>query len=291
MVHLYENLRTVSYAPFYIAETLKLFETHGVEVEMSLSASTEETALGLLEGRMDVAFGGPMRVMLHHDQDPMCPLVCFCQVVGPEPFMLIGNTPRPDFYLRQLPMHRLAVVSEVPTPWLLLQDDLQRVGVDPASLQRTAPATMEENVAALARGDVDVIQVMEPEAELALSAGAHLWHACCVRGSVGFTTFYARRDYLDANTEACKRLSTAVMAATEHLYEAPPEASATLIQERFPHIEQQHLANSIERYQRHRIWTTQSALAASEFVRLKAALLAGGFISTDVPFANAVYNF
>ena len=79
MLHLYENLRTISYAPFYIAETLTLFETHGVEVEMTLSASPKETALGLLEGRMDVAFGGPMRVMMHHDQDPTCPLVCFCK--------------------------------------------------------------------------------------------------------------------------------------------------------------------------------------------------------------------
>jgi NitT/TauT family transport system substrate-binding protein len=291
MLRLYENLRTVSYAPFYVAQALQLFDAQGVNVEMTLSASPKETALGLLEGRVDVSFGGPMRVMVHHDQDRACPLVCFCQVVGPEPFMLIGRTPQPDFDFKQLPAHRLAVVREVPTPWLLLQDDLQRAGVNPDSLQLAPPATMHDNVTALARGDVDVIQVMEPEAELALSQGAHLWHAFSVRGNVGFTTFYARRDYLEANSGACQRLSNAVMAAVAHLYEASPGASAALLQPRFPNIELPRLASAIERYQRHRVWTTSPYLAAAEFVRLKSALLSGGFIHTDVPFDNAVYNF
>jgi NitT/TauT family transport system substrate-binding protein len=291
MLHLYENLRTVSYAPFYIAQALKLFDAHGVDVEMTLSASPKETALGLLEGRIDVSFGGPMRVMMHHDQDPACPLVCFSQVVGPEPFMLVGRMPQPDFDLTQLPAHRLAVVSEVPTPWLLLQDDLQRLGINPDSLQRTQPATMQDNVAALARGDVDVIQVMEPEAELALSQGAHLWHAFTVRGNVGFTTFYTRRDYLENNKDTCRRLSDAVMAAVARLYEAPPDASAALLQPRFPDIELPRLTGAVERYQRHRVWTTSPYLAPAEFVRLKSALLSGGFIHTDVPFDNAVYNF
>ena len=131
MLRLYENLRTVSYAPFYVAQALQLFDAQGVNVEMTLSASPKETALGLLEGRVDVSFGGPMRVMVHHDQDRACPLVCFCQVVGPEPFMLIGRTPQPEFDFKQLPTHQLAVVREVPRGWLKLQDDLQRAGVNP----------------------------------------------------------------------------------------------------------------------------------------------------------------
>lgn len=291
MLHLYENLRTLSYAPFYLADALGLFTQHGVEVEMTLSASPKETALGLLAGRMDVSFGGPMRVMLHHDADPDCSLVCFCQVVGPEPFMLIGRTPAPDFNLAHLTRYRVAVVSEVPTPWLLLQEDLRRIGVDPATLTLAAPATMADNVAALTRADVDIIQVMEPEAELALAAGHHLLHAFSVRGNVGFTTFYTRREYLDANMDECRALSDAVMAAVAHLYASAPEQIAPLLQSRFPHVPAQRLAGALARYQRHRIWTPQPYLAPAEFVRLKGALLAGGFIASDIPFERVVHNF
>lgn len=40
---------------------------------------------------MDVPWGGPTRVMMHHDADPRCPLVCFAQVVARDPFLLVGR--------------------------------------------------------------------------------------------------------------------------------------------------------------------------------------------------------
>ena len=44
---------------------------------------------------VDVSWGGPMRVMMHHDADPRCPLVCFGQVVARDPFLLVGRTRKP----------------------------------------------------------------------------------------------------------------------------------------------------------------------------------------------------
>ena len=49
-IRLYENLRTVSYAPFYIAEGRGLFAAEGLDVDTIPSPAPEETALGLIEG-------------------------------------------------------------------------------------------------------------------------------------------------------------------------------------------------------------------------------------------------
>ena len=54
-----------------------------------------------------------------------------------DPFFLIGREPRPDFALADLYGKRVATVSEVPTPWLCLQEDMRRVGLDPDALPRT----------------------------------------------------------------------------------------------------------------------------------------------------------
>ena len=59
---LYENLRACSYTPFYLAQIMGLFEEEGVNIHHKLSPSPPETAQGLIEGRADVSFGGPMRV-------------------------------------------------------------------------------------------------------------------------------------------------------------------------------------------------------------------------------------
>lgn len=280
----------MSYAPFYLCDIWGLYEAAGVSVEMRLSPAPSETAEGLMAGRADVSFGGPMRVMLHHERDANCPLVCFGQVVGPEPFALIGARPLDNFRFADLLGERVGVVTEVPTPWLTLQDDLRRAGIDPEDIDRGTPRTMDANVAALAAGDVDVIQVMEPEAELALSAGGHLWHRFSARGNIGFSTFYTTRAYLDANLDACTRMVRSVKTATAHLYDMAPSALAAALIDYFPNLEAEGLSRSLARYQQARIWVRDGVLTPAEFVRLKGALLSSGFINRDLPFDRLVDN-
>ena len=77
MITLYENLRTIVYAPFYLADRRGFWSEEGLEVAIRLSPNPVETAEGLMAGRADISWGGPMRVMLHHDRDPNCQLVAF----------------------------------------------------------------------------------------------------------------------------------------------------------------------------------------------------------------------
>ncbi len=42
-----------------------MFSAEGLDVSLILSPSTAETAQGLIDGRADVSFGGPMRVLMH----------------------------------------------------------------------------------------------------------------------------------------------------------------------------------------------------------------------------------
>ena len=99
---LYENMRALPYVPFYLAQAQGAFTGQGLDLDLRLSPSTVETARGLLEGRADIAWGGPMRVMMHHDADPECPLVCFCQVVARDPFLLVGREPKSAFRFSDL---------------------------------------------------------------------------------------------------------------------------------------------------------------------------------------------
>ena len=60
-ITLYENLRTVVYTPFYLAITRGEWAREGISVDARLSPATTETAEGLIAGRADVSWGGPMR--------------------------------------------------------------------------------------------------------------------------------------------------------------------------------------------------------------------------------------
>ena len=149
-LRLCENLRAFGYAPFYYALSLGYFEQAGLDITLITSPDASQTGRMLLDGRADVSWGGPMRVMLHHEADRDCPLVCFAQIVARDPFVLLGRSPRPRFRFADLQDLRVAVATEVPTPWLMFQDDLARAGWDPAQLRRVLAATMAQELSGTA---------------------------------------------------------------------------------------------------------------------------------------------
>ena len=126
MIVLSENFRALFYAPFYAAYATGAFRDAGVEVELRPSPDPAAAARALRSGEVDVMWGGPLRVMIVHDSEPDADLVCFADVVARDPFFVIGARPRPDFRVADLAKVRFATVSEVPTPWICLADDLRR---------------------------------------------------------------------------------------------------------------------------------------------------------------------
>jgi len=149
-VSLQESLRGLLYAPYYAALALGAYRQEGVDVGFVSASSPADAAAGLLSGAVDVAWGGPMRVMQMYETRPDCDLVCFGEVVTRDPFLLIGREPNPDFTLADLYGKRVATVSEVPTPWLCLQEDLRRAGLDPDALPRITDRSMADAAAAFA---------------------------------------------------------------------------------------------------------------------------------------------
>ena len=289
MITLYENLRTIVYTPFYLADRRGFWADEGLDVNIQLSPDPVETAEGLLAGRADISWGGPMRVMLQHDRDPECQLVAFGQVVARDPFILIGREPNPDFSFRDLCDKRLAIAEEVPTPWMTFQDDLIRAGIDPTHLDIADRAKMSSFPGSLAAGEIDVAQVLEPHASTALAGGkAHIWHRFADRGDIGYTSFYTTRKYLQTNPSICQALLTGVERALNALATDPSDDVAAELATLFPDISLPLLAASIAGYKSSNLWPRQTDPTVTAFVRLKSALLSGGLISTDISFDHVI---
>jgi len=288
---LQETLRGVFYAPFYAALSLGAYAREGVEVRLVSARTPSDSARGLADGTVDVTWGGPMRVMLTYDQDPTCDLVCFCEVVTRDPFFLLGREPRPGFQLSELMGLRVGTVSEVPTPWLCLQEDMRRAGLDPAKLDRIADRSMAENCAALARGEVDAVQVFQPFVEELVESGAgHVWQAAATRGPTSYTTLYARRGLLAARREECLRMVRALHSTLKWVHAGTGAQLASAIAAYFPAVPQKRLAHALDRYKLLGLWGRDPRLPRSGYERLGAGLVSGGLVKTEAPYETAVDN-
>ena len=290
-VTLQENLRGLLYAPFYAALSLGAYRQEGLTVEWVTAPAPAQATIGLFADTVDVAWGGPMRVMQMHESRPNSDLVCFGEAVTRDPFMLVGREPRPDFTFADLYAARVATVSEVPTPWLCLQEDLRQAGLDPDALPRVGDRSMTENAKALRRGELDVAQFFEPFAEeLIVSGEGHLWYAAATRGPTAYTSFYARRAVLAARRDELKKLVRGLYRTQKWLYNQPPEAISEAVRSFFPKVSPALLRGAVARYQALGIWGRNPILPRAGYERLRAGLVSGHFVREGAPFEQAVDN-
>lgn len=284
-----ENFRALFYAPFYAAHATGAYETAGVQVVLRTSESPAATAAALRAGEADLMWGGPLRVIYAHAEDTNADLVCFCDVVSRDPFFLIGRQPRPDFVLPELASLRFATVSEVPTPWICLAQDIALAGLNPATLPRVANQSMAENAAALARGELDVIQVFQPYAETLIRAGTgHVWHEAANRGPTAYTMLVTRRPTLAARREEFQRLTNAMAATLNWFHATDPAEIARALHDFFPDVALDIFAAAIARYRALGLWSTNPMPNRAGFTWLHAAMRAHGGLARDVDYETCV---
>lgn len=288
-VTLLENLRAVFYAPFYAAAALGAYRAEGLEVEIRASPAPEKTLESLAAGAAQVSWGGPLRILAALDRNPRCGCVAFCEVVGRDPFFLIGRSPNPAFRLEHLCGRTLATVAEVPTPWICLRHDLERAGIDPETVRRAAPRTMAENAAALRAGRLELIQVFEPHARALRDEGAgHLWYAAASRGPTAYTTLNTTRAFIERNPEAVLCMTRAMYRTLKWIAAHDGDELARAIRPYFPDLAQPLLAACCAHYQALGLWNRTPLPQRAGFEWLREAMLCAGEIRTRLGYEQCV---
>ena len=286
---LIENFRAVFYAPFYAACALGSYKAEGLEVELKLAPELGKALQAVSAGAGQVSLGGPLRIMAALDQDPKCGYVAFCEVVGRDPFFLVGRTPNPGFTPAQLPQWTLAVVTEVPTPWICLRHDLRRAGIAPSTVKLALGRTMAENAAALRVGEVDVIQVFQPYVQELLDEGAgHVWYVAASRGPTSYTSFNTTRAYIEREPDTILRITRAMHRTLKWIAVHDGRALAEAIASYFPNVPAARLAACCETYRSLGLWNRTPVLQREGLEWLRDAMLAAGAIHTCFAYEDCV---
>ena len=288
-IKLAENFRAIFYAPYYATQALGFYAREGIEVEFLNSSIPGDAVAALLDGTIDVTWGGPMRVMKARDMQPDSPLVCFGEVVARDPFFLLGRSDGSEFRLADLTHLKFAAVSEVPTPWMCLQHDLREQGTNPDLVSRAANRSMAENMEALRNQQLDAVQAFEPYVSTALRDGAaRILYTASSRGPTVYTTFITTRDGVERHREAFMRMACAIRRMQQWLAEHDAEELARITAPFYPEVARDILASSLQRYRRNKIWARTPEMSRKGFARLAESLLSGGFISRTPAYEDCV---
>lgn len=288
-ITLFENFRALFYAPFYAAFGISAYERENVDVTLSPMSAPGDGSGAILGGAEAVTWGGPMRVMRHHNDDTESDLVSFCEVVGKDPFQLVGRTPKSDFKIPDLVGIRFASFLEAPTPWLCLQEDLRRENIDPDSIDRTGDLPVPEVMDRFQKDEFDLVQLPEPYAQALVAEGhGHIWYETAWRGSCCFTTFSAKRSFIDAHQEEVGAMYRAQAATLRWIHDEAAEDIAKVVAQYFPDVPVEQLTHSIDRHKISGLWSRNPTISRTGLERLQAGLLSGGFIERAIPYEEMV---
>jgi NitT/TauT family transport system substrate-binding protein len=289
-ITLQEPFRAVFYAPFYAALARGDYAAEGVAVTLRTGTIPADAKDAVLAGVADLAWGGPMRILLAHEADPASPLRNFGAVVMRDPFFLVGRAPRPGFGLADLAGLTLGTVSEVPTPWWTLQHDIRLAGLDPATIRRVTDRGMTVNLAAVLDGSLDVAQLFEPFVTQAEDAGAAVWHTAAGRGVTGYTTFTSTTALLQAKRTEFKAMLRGLARTLAWVAASPPEALAECIADFFPDMPRPTLVRCLARYKSVGLWTADPFYPEEAFTRLETAMLTASAITRRPGFGMTADN-
>ena len=282
-----ENFRAIFYAPYYAVHALGFYANEGVDVELVSSDAPGDAISHLANGTIDLTWGGPMRVMTAHDRDEQSTLVCFGEVVSRDPFFLIGNCR--EFRLSDLARLRFATVSEVPTPWMCLQQDLRDAGVDPAMITRIADRTMSDNYTALRGNELDVMQAFEPFASRAeMDRASTTLYAASSRGPTVYTSFISTRSKVASHRDAFVAVIRALARMQGWLTSHSGKELAEVVAPFFPDAPSELLVCSLQRYLDTGLWARDPAMSRAGFERLGLSFLSGGALRRPPVFERCV---
>ncbi len=256
---------------------------------MKTSAALGKALQAVGAGAGEISWGGPLRVMLALDQNPKSGYVAFCEVVGHDPFYLVGRKPNPGFRIADLPKWTLSIVTEVPTPWVCLQHDIRSAGVDPAAVKQAPGRSMAENAAALRAGEAELIQVFEPLVTQLVNEGAgHVWYAASSRGPTAYTTFNTTRAFIERSPNAALGMTRAMYRTLKWIAAHDGRELAQAIRSYFPDLPAPVLAASCDGYKAHGLWNRTPLPQREGLEWLRDAMLASGAIKTRFAYEDCV---
>lgn len=294
-IRLAENFRAVFYAPFYGCLALGFFKRAGLDIELVGSPSPGAALEWLQAGQVDVVWSGPQRAIRHalesHPDDAR--LRCFGEVAAKDPFYLVARPDLADgFHLERLDHMRMGIVSEVPTPWFCLQQDLVDRGVDPATLKIVEGLTMQAQLQALERGELDVIQVFEPYVQHALDSGVgRIVYTAAARGWTAYTTFMSTQRQINVCREEFISMGNALSECSVWLKQSGVSALVDAVRPFYPGISERELLHGLTRYMEAGLWSLRPSVSRAGYNRLLDSMLTTQTIAEAVPYKTVVADF
>ena len=288
-----EVVRSLLYAPYYVAATKGYFKDAGLDVQMSTANGGDKSMAALISGSADIALIGPETAIYVLNSDSTTKVRIFCGLTSTDGFMLVGRDKVDKFEWSMLKGKEILGFRPGSTPLLFLEEAMRMNGVNPQTdVKLSNNVAIPARVGAWLSGQGQYAIFIEPDAsQLELDGKAHF--LASIGATVGFadyTCFMATDKYLSENSAVVQNWTDAIYRAQKWTAAASAKEIATTIADFFPGVKPQAMTAAAERYQKLKIWKDSPVIKPQAINRFEEILVHGHVLDENkrVKFTDLV---
>ena len=287
-----EVTHSVFYAPMYLADSLGYFEEEGIEIELTNGGGADAVMAAVLSGDADVGFCGPeaaIYVLLGGSQD--VPTV-FGQLTKRDGSFLVSRSAEPDFEWEDLKGKEILAGRKGGVPAMTFEYILREHGFTDADIDLNFDVAFNLMTGAFEAGTADYCTMFEPVASEYQAAGKGYIVAAVgeAGGEVPYTSYIAKRSWLDKNEDTAKGFLRALLRGVEYAMTEDAQKIAEALLAHFPSTSKNSLAVSVESYRSIDAWQADMAMTEASFERLQDIIESAGELERRAEFSALVDN-
>lgn len=292
-IRLSEVVRSVFYAPQYVAIEMGFFKEQGMDIELSTAWGADKGAAATIAGQVEIGFFGPEAGIYIYNQGATNYLVAFAQLTSMDGSFLVARNTKEEFKWSNLKGKSIIGGRPGGVPEMTLEYVLQNYGYNiKKDLNIVTNLAFTSTAGAFESGIGDYIALFEPTATLLEKEGKGKIVASLglEGGPLPYTVYHARLDYLKKNPGVIQRFTNAILKGQLWVATHNSKEIADVIYKYFPEIDRDLLVTVVERYKVQNTWNPSLLLSRDSFDRLQSIMELAGELDKRAPYEKIVDN-
>ncbi len=267
------------------------FEEEGLDVELILIPGADKVAASVLSNDVHIGFCGSEATIYIYNQGEKDYLVNFSSLTKRDGSFLVSRKKYNNFTLNNLIGKDIIGGRKGGMPEMTLEWGLKQNGIDPKKdVNIDTSIEFAAMSGAFISGIGDFVTLFEP---LALQIekegyGYVVESVGKLGGSVPYTTYSARKSYIENNKDIIKGFTKAIQKGLDFVHEKSPEEIAEVIIEHFPDTSLNDVINVVKRYKEIDSWYETTYINETDFKHVQTIMKSAGELDKSAPYNKLV---
>ncbi|MEG1506973.1 MAG: ABC transporter substrate-binding protein [Bacilli bacterium] len=281
------------YTPLYVAIEKNYFKEEGLDIELILTPGADKVSAAVLSNDVEIGFAGAESAIYVYNQKEKDYLQIFAGLTKRDGQFIVSRKENKNFSLTDLYDKEILIGRSTGMPALNFLNAVKNAGIDISKIKTNSSVEFSALSGSFIGGTGDYVNLFEPNAtKLEKEGYGYVVESVGkLSGSVPYTTFYARKSYINNNTDIIEKFTNAMNKAITYTLTTDASIVAKDIINQFPDTSVLELKEMIERYIKYDCWLENTLVYEELFTNLEKFLIDFDLIKENVPFNDLVNNF